>query len=173
MTTPRLGPMRQIAWLVNDLDAAMDRWLQQQGVGPFFVLRNCPVENVLYRGTPTGLHMDAALVQVGGVQVELIQQHDDLPSCYRDMYAPGQEGFHHFCYIVDDYQSCVEHFARKQMPIALEGDFGAVRFCYVDTRAGTGCMTELVSAHPDIEAFFGMVADAARDWDGRDPIRVI
>ena len=34
-------------------------------------------------------------------------------------------------------------------------------------------MTELVSAHADIEGFFAMVADAARDWDGRDPIRVI
>jgi hypothetical protein len=34
-------------------------------------------------------------------------------------------------------------------------------------------MTELVSRHPDVEALFAMVAKAAIDWDGSEPIRAL
>jgi hypothetical protein len=173
MRTPDFGPVMQMAWVVNDLEAAMRRWIEQQGAGPFFVMRHCPVTNVRYRGRPATVDMDVAMAQSGGVQIELIQQHDDLPSCYRDMYRQGEEGFHHICYVVDDLPGALAHFARHDMPPAIEGNFGHVSFAYVDSRPGIGCMTELVGRHPDIEAFFRKVADAAVDWDGRDPIRYL
>ncbi len=173
MRKPDFGPVLQLAWVVRDLDEAMRRWIEQQGAGPFYVMRHCPVTNVRYRGAPGTVDMDVAIAQSGGVQVELIQQHDDRPSCYRDMYRQGQEGFHHICYLVDDLPAALAHFGRLGQSPAIEGDFGNVKFAYVDTRPGIGCMTELVGRHPDIEAFFAMIAEAARGWDGRDPIRTI
>jgi hypothetical protein len=173
MRHPHFGPAVQMAWVVNDLEAAMHRWIEQQGAGPFYVLRHCAVTNVRYRGRPATVDMDVAIAQSGGVQIELIQQHDDAPSCYRDMYPRGQEGFHHLCYVVDDLRGALAHFGKHGQPPAIEGNFGNVEFAYVDTRPGIGCMTELVGRHPDIEAFFGMIADAARDWDGREPIRYL
>ena len=163
----------QMAWVVNDLEAAMHRWITQHGAGPFYTQRHAALTNVLYRGTPAAVDIDFAIAQSGSVQIELIQQNDDRPSCYRDMYPAGREGFHHVCYVVDDLQGALGHFGRLDMPVAITGNFGEVRFAYVDTRPGIGCMTELVGRHPDIEAFFKMVADAAVDWDGRDPIRRI
>ncbi len=38
MLTPKFGPMLQVAWVVNDLDKAMSRWLDTQSVGPFYVM---------------------------------------------------------------------------------------------------------------------------------------
>ena len=36
--------------------------------------------------------------------IQFIQQHDNTPSIYRDMYALGQEGFHHVGLLVNDYE---------------------------------------------------------------------
>jgi hypothetical protein len=173
MLTPKFGPMLQVAWVVNDLDKAMSRWLDTQSVGPFYVMRHCPLENVLYRGQPTTVDIDVGIAQAGGVQIELIQQNDAKPSCYRDMFAVGAEGFHHVCYFVDDLKGAIAHFAQRDQPVAIQGNFGAVEFAYVDSRSGVGCMTELVGRHPDIESFFKMIADAAVDWNGKDPIRTL
>ena len=173
MNPVNFGPVMQMAWVVDDLEASMRRWIEQHGAGPFHVLRHCAVQNVRYRGRPATVDMDVAIAQSGGVQIELIQQHDDAPSCYRDMYPMGREGFHHLCYVVDDLRGALAHFAKLGQPPAIEGNFGNVEFAYVDTRAGIGCMTELVGRHPDIEAFFTMIADSARGWDGREPVRYL
>jgi hypothetical protein len=44
------GPIRQIGYVVTDLDQAMAGWLEL-GVGPWFVLRGLPVR-ADYRGEP-------------------------------------------------------------------------------------------------------------------------
>ena len=35
-----MGPARQIAYMVDDIDAAMTEWHGRHGVGPFLVTRN-------------------------------------------------------------------------------------------------------------------------------------
>jgi hypothetical protein len=44
------GPVRQIGYVVDDLDQAMAGWLEL-GVGPWFVMRALPMQ-ALYRGEP-------------------------------------------------------------------------------------------------------------------------
>ena len=51
------------------------------------------------------------------------------------------------------------------------GHSGPVTFGYFDTRETLGCMLEIVTRLPAVEARFAMIADAARNWDGTDPIR--
>ncbi|MGI9246788.1 MAG: VOC family protein, partial [Steroidobacteraceae bacterium] len=75
----------QVAWVVDDLEASMQKWINGHGVGPFMVLRHCQVTNLLHRGRPTTCDFDVAIAQSGTLQIELIQQHDDLPSVYRDL----------------------------------------------------------------------------------------
>lgn len=164
----------QNAYVVTDLDAAIDHWLKVQGVGPFFVLRHCQVSNTVYRGTQrVEVDFSVAIAQAGGVQVELIEQHNDAPSAYRDVYAPGQSGFHHTCVVVPDLEATLAHYAAHGAPVSIRGDFGNVRWAYVDTRPQLGVMTEVVGEHPDIRAFFKMIADAAVGWDGSNPIRTL
>ena len=73
MSNPRLGPVVQVCWYVNDIEAAMRRWIEQHGVGPFFVHRHMALEDVIYRGRPTEVDFDLAIAQSGGIQLELIQ----------------------------------------------------------------------------------------------------
>jgi hypothetical protein len=46
-----------------------------------------------------------------------------------------------------------------------------VQFAYVDTDMHPGGMIELVESGPMITTFFSMAREAARNWDGRDPVR--
>ena len=166
------GPNLQMAFVVPDLDAAVAQWLTVQGLGPFHVMRHCAVSNVVYRGgQPVEVDFGVAIAQWGGVQVELIQQYCDTPSAYRDVYARGEGGFHHTCVVVPDLEAAIAHYAARGAPLAIRGDFGTVRWAYIDTRAHLGCMTELVGENPDIRGFFQMIADSAVGWDGTNPVR--
>lgn len=169
---PDFGPNLQMAFVVPDLDAAIAHWVTVQGVGPFHVMRHCAVSNAVYRGgQPVEVDFGVAIAQWGGVQVELIQQYCDTPSAYRDVYARGEGGFHHTCVVVPDLEAAIAHYAAQGAPLAIRGDFGAVKWAYIDTRAQFGCMTELVGENPDIRAFFKVIADSAVDWDGTNPVR--
>lgn len=169
------GPhLMQAAFIVEDLDAAIDAWIKTTGIGPFFVVPHIALAELDYRGQPSrDLDFSVALAQSGGVQVELIQQHSDGPSAYRDLIAKGQQGFHHFCIYTSDYDATRDRYLATGAQSALDGLFGEVRFCYIDTSPTIGCMIELVEEHPLESAFFARVAEAARDWDGgTDPVRL-
>ena len=40
----QLGPVKQWGYLVRDLDEAMDCWINQLGVGPWWGYRNVPAK---------------------------------------------------------------------------------------------------------------------------------
>ena len=162
----------QNAWVVDDLEAAMNRWVEQMGVGPFFVTEHGPnFSDVFYRGEPSELSMNVALAQAGPLQIELIQPTTDKPCAYRDSIPAGTMGFHHMCGWTLDIDADTEYFAGLGYPAANMGDAGTVKFAYYDTRPLMGCMLEVVEKKPPVEAMFARIAEVCASWDGRDPIR--
>jgi catechol 2,3-dioxygenase-like lactoylglutathione lyase family enzyme len=113
-----------------------------------------------------------AIAQSGGVQIELIQQHCDRPSAYRDLIASGASGFHHVGLYCDDYDANYAWYAGQGYVAAIDGKFGEMRFAYFDTSADIGCMVELIEQNAVQSEFFARIAAAADGWDGvTDPIR--
>jgi hypothetical protein len=163
----------QVAWVVNSLEDSMQRWLTTTRCGPFYVVPHAKVERVLYRGAPASIDFSTALAQTGPIQIELIEQHSDGPSAYRDVYAKGQEGFHHLCMMTNSFDADLERHRLEGSPVATQGAFGDMRFAYVDTRARLGHMTEIIEDRASIRQLFKMVADAAVDWDGTKPVRYL
>ncbi len=49
MTQP-LYTVRQVAYVVRDMDAALKYWVDVLNVGPFYLFEHCPLENQRYRG---------------------------------------------------------------------------------------------------------------------------
>ncbi|GAT07127.1 glyoxalase/bleomycin resistance protein/dioxygenase [Mycolicibacterium novocastrense] len=94
------GPIRQIGYIVTDIDRAMASWLDL-GVGPWFVMRNLPLRGV-YRGAPCEISMTLGLANSGELQVELIQQDDDTPSIYTEFLAAKGPGYHQLAYWAED-----------------------------------------------------------------------
>lgn len=160
----------QHAWVVPDLEAACRQWHTQLGVGPFLLNRHIRLDSPRHRGVPAVTDFSTAIAQHGDIQIELIEQHDDSPSAYRETVAAGRMGFHHVGYIPHDYDAELERLS--ELSTAADGRFGDLRFAYLDASAALGHMIELIEDRPSIRAYFQSIRDAAAGWDG-DPATLI
>ena len=167
------GPVMQNAFVVDDLEAAMDFWLNKMGVGPFFVFQHVQFKEAYYRGAPMNIDFSGAIAYWGEVQIELIKQYDNEPSIYSDFLGKGLRGMHHMGVLTDDLDA---HLARLK-PAGIEpiqwGELPTgMRFAYLNTDFHPGGMIELIETHESIMTFFKIIRDAADAWDGKsDSIR--
>ncbi len=156
----------QMSWVVRDLEEAALRWHRTMGIGPFIMNRHIPITDGVHRGRTQTTDFSTAIAQAGPVQIELVEQHDDSASCYRDMIAAGAEGMHHVAIIAEDYDAALASYIAQGHEVASSGKFGEVRFCYVDTVDSFGHMVEILEDSRAIRAFFSMIVRAAEEWDG-------
>jgi Glyoxalase/Bleomycin resistance protein/Dioxygenase superfamily len=166
-------PVLQYAYVVDDLDDGIRHWVETVGAGPFFVMRDFLGQDLRYRGAPSATRVHYAFGQCGPVQVQLIAQDDPGPSIYRDMYAPGDGGFHHVCALVpmDGWDAQVARFADAGFELASSLTT-TVPAAYFDCRAALGHFVELYGRTERTEGFFSMVREAHESWDGvTDPVR--
>lgn len=164
----------QLCWVVPDLHAAMDAWSRTAGVGPFFFFESVPFEAPVHRGRPAQpAHITAAMAQAGDLQIELVCQHDDHPSVFRDMFAAGQGGFHHAALYCQDYDASLAAYAEAGAELAFSCLMMGSRTCWLDTTPTLGFMVELIEANPTADAVFAQFRAAAEAWDGRDPVRTL
>lgn len=161
----------ETGWVVPDLQAAIAHWLAL-GYGPFFTMR-LDVPDAIYRGRTVPLVLDVALALADGVQIELIAQCNEGSSAYRDMYRPGEGGFHHIRHRPGDYDLHRRRLIESRTPIAMELAFGAQRILYADARATLGCMVEILDDAPILGALHASMLAASQNWDGSDPVRAI
>ena len=167
-----LGTVMQIAYVPADFDAALAFWSQTMGVGPFFALDHVQLEDVKYRGAPAQIDFSMVIGYWGDIQIELIRQHNGAPSIYKAWRDERREGVHHVCILVDDMALAREVCARAGATVVQEGKVaGGGEVIYVDTGGGPGTMVEILKTGAGGPEFFAMMRDAARDWDGTNPVR--
>lgn len=168
MPSPHGQGIIQNAYVVADIDRAIDRWHALWGTGPFIVRRHIQMHEVWYRGSPTKLDISAAFVQAGPVQIEFICQHDDSPSAFRDAFPPGAEGLHHVAIMPEDYRATVDRFVAMGYPVATELRTRSGRGAsFVDTRPMMGHMVEIYPVSDGVLGLYRRVAEEAARWDGR------
>lgn len=174
ISTPLLRhPVRQHAFVVPDLDSGIEAWRSTVGAGPFVVMRDFVGRELTYRGEPSTTAVHYAFGQSGDIQVQLIAQSDSGPSIYRDMFAPGEGGFHHVCALVpmDDWDAQLAAFTDAGYEIASSLMTSAPAV-YFDCRSGLGCFVELYGLTDRSGGFFTHLRDLHDSWDGvTEPIR--
>ena len=74
------GAVCQNGYVVRDIRAAMDHWVNVMGVGPWFYIDRVKTDWFRHRGVDSGVEMSIALANSGDLQIELIQQRNDAPS---------------------------------------------------------------------------------------------
>ena len=164
----------QMAWVVDDLEAAATRLSRAIQCGPFLMIRHISLDDPHHRRQPQRTDFSLCLAQAGDVQIELVQQHDDTPSVYRDAFPAGPPGgmaFHHVAVIVPDVFAETARYNALGFQTASSGRFGAIDFTYVDTRAAGGFMVEVLPDTPEMHHFFATIRKAAEEWDGTTPWR--
>jgi hypothetical protein len=169
------GPIRQNGYVVKDIRAALDHWVEVLGVGPWFYFDRVKVDWFRHRGAPSDLQVSIALANSGDLQIELIQQRNDAPSMYREFLAAGREGLQHVAYWTKDYQALYDRALSLGYTVGQEGQIGGEqgRFVYFDTEQHPGTVLELSDISGPKGAFFDLVRQAAAAWDGSDPIRAL
>jgi hypothetical protein len=166
------GEVRQNGYVVRDIEAAMRHWTEVLGVGPFFYVEKPPIEDFRYRGEPSPIEVSIALANSGPLQIELIQQRNDAPSMYRDFIDSGSEGLQHIAYWTGRMDAELERLERAGFEIGQSGRIGrSGRFVYYETGAHPGTVVELSEVNGPKGRFFEHVREAARTWDGSQPIR--
>ena len=172
MDKPTDRTIIQNAWVVQDVEQACMRWVDELGVGPFFISEyNMEVfEYIDYRGEPAELSMKLGVAQAGNVQIELIEPITEQ-CAYRDSVPKGSMGFHHMCVWSFDFEADKKYFEDLGYPAANRGKVGDLNFAYYDTRPLMGCMLEVITQNKDTQDRFQMIADTAANWDGKDPLR--
>jgi len=166
-----LYTVRQLAYVVRDMDAALKYWTEVMKVGPFFMFEHCPLDNQCYRGNPSNADVNLALGNSGALQIELIFQNNDEPSVYKEFLDAGKEGVHHFGMMPVDYQATCAQYATLGHEAAFQCDIGGAELTYFDTVASVGHFIELWDNNDVYKNLFDVVEKAAIGWDGKDPVR--
>ena len=170
------GPVRQNGYVVRDIRAAMDHWVNVVGVGPWFFVETVKTDYFRHRGAPSPMTMSIALANSGDLQIELIQQTNDAPSLYKEFLDAGHEGLQHLAYWTDDFQGLYDKALGRGLVVGHEGQIGGERgrFAYFDNGAPhPGAVIEISDTSGQKGRFFEHIRDVARGWDGSDPIRAV
>lgn len=159
-------PIFQQAYLVNDLEEAAIKWNKIFGAGPFVFSPHHKCDKFEYRGTPQEADVSYAFGYVGDMMIQFIEQHDETPSIYRDMYQNGEEGYHHIGVLVTDFDKELDKLLSHGFELACRLYADGVDAAYVDTREFNGVFTEL---HGDPNHILGEFARWKRAHEKSKP----
>lgn len=166
-----LYTVRQLAYVVHDLDAALKYWTEILNVGPFFKFEHCPLENQRYRGGPSNADVTLALGNSGQLQIELIYCENEAPSVYKEFLDSGRVGVHHFGMMPTDFAATCAQFKALGYEPAFECTLAGAPLVYFDTVQTVGHFIELWDNNDFYKDLFMVIEDAAKGWDGSDPVR--
>jgi len=170
---PAAGRLIQTAFITKDIHASMREMTRIMGIGPWFLRERGVFPRQIYRGQPSTTALAIAMGYAGDMQFEIIQQLDDSPSVYREVAERSGYGLHHFGVAAEDYAASVAHYSKAGFTLAYEAEVAhGARVGYFDTHSALPAMIEVIEFRPATRGMFETFRDAARDWDGHDPVRV-
>jgi methylmalonyl-CoA/ethylmalonyl-CoA epimerase len=139
----------QVSVVVPNLDAAMQTYVEDYGIGPWDVYEFNPgnVSGMHERGTPVERSWRLALAQVGDVQWELVQPLDG-ESVYARFLAEHGPGVHHVGVAVPDYEAALSELSGRGHEVLLGGTYNGVTFAYLSTDRDLGVVTEIFDGAP-------------------------
>ncbi len=172
---PPLGPIRQNGYVVRDIHAAIDHWIDAMGIGPWYLIEKVKLDWFRHRGQESSPDLSIALANSGELQIELIQQHDDSPTMYREFLDSGHEGLQHVAFWSTDYPGLYEAMGSAGYEIGHEGQIGGEqgRFAYFQSDAHPGSVIEISDVSGSKGRFFETIRRSALDWDGATRIHLL
>lgn len=165
---PIFTGIMQIAYIVPDLQQAMQHYAEHLGVGPWFVTESFRPNDMLYRGQPTAPDVTIGMSYSGQMNVELIQQRDDTPSVYREIQQRSGFGFHHWAVGSTDFDRDLERYCARGSEVAFSMTLASgIRIAYIDTTPHLPGMVELIEVDEGVRTSFTSMFRRALEWDGK------
>jgi hypothetical protein len=162
----------QTAYVVKDIRKAIDDWVRDLKVGPWFLIDRFRGEEPKYRGQPSEAESALAMSFAGHMNIELIQPLNDAPSVYHDTIHKRGYGFHHWGVATSNFDRDLEAYRQRGYELVF---FARVpsggRVAYLDPNNGLPGMVELIELGAAFDPIFGRFYAATIGWDGKDPVR--
>ncbi|SPJ26054.1 VOC family protein [Palleronia abyssalis] len=167
----RFGEIMQLGYVVTDLDAAVDHWVDVMGVGPFFATKTVPYASVTFRGQPCDAETRVAISSHKGLQIEIIEQTGGGASIFTEFLQSQGGGLHHVCAMTEDLDASLASWkARGIDPLQSGVTMAGIPFAYMDTDPdNTGRVLELVQPSAGLLKFFDKIERTCAEWDGSAP----
>ncbi len=166
------GPIKQVAYIVDNLDSSIQQWIKLAGVGPWMVFKNTTMHGEC-RGTPTTVKMNVGLSYQGDVQIELIEVLSKTPSPYQDASGRPLIGMHHIAWHSTDLDGDVARAKARGLSTAFSASNGAVRVAYMESPQAPGMLLEFIEAAAVVLDGFSAGLKATRQWDGvSNPVQI-
>ncbi|GAA2849381.1 VOC family protein [Pseudonocardia halophobica] len=167
-----LGEVRQVGYVVPDIEASMRHWSVNLGVGPWFYKYDIGLTEFTYYGRPvTPPVVSIAIANSGPFQVELVQPRDDAPSAWADSLRAGP-GPQHVAFWHDDVTVLRDRLLDRGYVEAHAGRAGTRGgFSYLVHPQDQGNVIEVSETGGGKAEYFARIAAASVGWDGADPVR--
>jgi hypothetical protein len=172
---PHLGEPHHYAYVVDDIEATVNRLVDQLGAGPFFLVERVPLENLLSCGEPAEFVHNSAFGNGGGGAIELIEALSLAPERVEKRFSAPRPGIHHVAYAlppteVADLRKSLEERGLSQY---LSAQLGELDVTFHDASATLGHDIEIHVDSESLRAFFELVTSGAEGWDGSEPLRPV
>ncbi len=144
-----IGSIDQVAVVVRDLNASMERYVNEFGIGPWSVYTFSPdwIEGMTFRGNEQDYIMKLAITMVGNVMYELIEPVQG-PNSYEEFLNEHGEGLHHLGYFVDDIDTAIQQMEKAGYKLLQSGrSFGTNNdgaYAYFETESALGHIVEAI-----------------------------
>lgn len=165
MTSPFARPV-QIAYPVTDVVTAAAEFHSRTGAGPFFVLQHIPLADSRVHGEPAPFDHSSAYGQWGEVMVELVEEHTP------PLVTPGS-GLHHMAFMVPNLENALATCAQRGWQEVLWAATATGQQFAFAHASELGHLVEMYEPSQRLLDFYQRIADAAADWDGGDPVRLL
>jgi hypothetical protein len=172
MRSQSFGPIRQIAWVVENLEVSVANWLRLSGVGPWTCFRNVALSG-RYRGAPVKVRAHVALGYQDDMEIELIEDLGAAPSPYRAVSGAPLIGMHHVAWFCDDVASEVARAETRGLSACFAAANEVTRVAYLEDPREPKLLLEFIEMNAVMRAGFEGRRAAARAWQGADPVQVI
>jgi hypothetical protein len=169
MNAKSFGTIKQIAYLVEDLDSSLKRWSDFAGIGPWTVYTNVGL-NGWCRGQDTRVVINVGLSYQDEVQIEIIRVLSKTPSPYQDANGRTLVGMHHIAWMSGDLEADIEKAGSRGLKLAFRAENPASKVAYFESPIEPGILYEFIQTSPMLLEGFAQGVEASRNWDGREHI---
>jgi methylmalonyl-CoA/ethylmalonyl-CoA epimerase len=169
MNAQSFGTIRQIAYLVEDLDSSLAHWSRYAGIGPWTIYKNVTLVGWC-RGQDTTVTMDVGLSYQDGVQIEIIKPQSKTVSPYQHADGRTKVGMHHMAWMTQSFDEDVAKAKSRGLTMCFTASNPASQVAYFESAEEPGILFEFIQVNPVIQEAFDQGVAASLAWDGREHI---
>ena len=153
MREPVFTQITQIGIVVRDLDATIQQYVDEYGIGPWErhdELTSDNAKDLRVYGQPVALWRVAATARVGQVMWELIAPLDD-ESIFARFLAENGGGVQHIAVATPNFDEAVAEQTKRGDDLVLSGTFSGVKLAYLPSDHDLGVIIEIFEGTPGAE----------------------